>query len=66
METSKRSKRRREVLAAVVGLVAVVMLWRAIWDITAAVMTPLTSLAVGLALIGIVAYLNKDYLRELF
>jgi sorbitol-specific phosphotransferase system component IIBC len=66
VETSKRSKRRREVLAAVVGLVAVVMLWRAIWDITAAKMTPLTSLAVGLALIGIVAYLNKDYLRELF
>jgi dolichyl-phosphate-mannose--protein O-mannosyl transferase len=66
VETSKRSKRRREVLAAVVGLVAVVMLWRAIWDITAAIMTPLTSLAVGLALIGIVAYLNKDYLRELF
>jgi hypothetical protein len=26
----------------------------------------LTSLVVGLALIGVIGYLNKDYLKELF
>ena len=65
-EAARRSKRRREVLAAVLGVIAVVLIWRAIWDITAAVMSPLTSLVIGLALIGVIAYLNKDYLRELF
>jgi hypothetical protein len=65
-EAARRSKRRREVLAAVFGVVAVVLIWRAIWDMAAAVMSPLTSLVIGLALIGVIAYLNKDYLRELF
>jgi hypothetical protein len=65
-EAARRSKRRREVLAAVLGVVAVVLIWRAIWDMAAAVMSPLTSLVIGLALIGVIAYLNKDYLRELF
>jgi hypothetical protein len=65
-DAAKRRKRRREVLATVLGVVAVVLIWRAIWDMAAAVMSPLTSLVIGLALIGIIAYLNKDYLRELF
>jgi hypothetical protein len=65
-EAARRRKRRREVLAAVLGVVAVVLIWRAIWDMAAAVMSPLTSLVIGLALIGVIAYLNKDYLRELF
>ena len=61
-----RSKKRKETLAAIICLVAVVLLWRAIWDLSEAVMTPLMSLAVGLALVAVVAYLNKEYLRELF
>jgi hypothetical protein len=65
-EAARRSRRRREVLAAVLGVVAVVLIWRAIWDMAAALMSPLTSLVIGLALIGVIAYLNKDYLRELF
>ena len=65
-DAATRSKMRKEVLAAVLGLVAVVLLWRAIWDLSVAIMSPLTSMAVALALIGAVAYLNKDYLRELF
>jgi hypothetical protein len=48
---ARRSKRRREVLAAVLGVIAVVLIWRAIWDMAAAVMSPLTSLVIGLALI---------------
>jgi hypothetical protein len=63
---ARRSNRRREVLAAVLGVIAVVLIWRAIWDMAAAVMSPLTSLVIGLALVGAIAYLNKDYLRELF
>jgi hypothetical protein len=65
-EAARRSKRRREVLAAVLGVIAVVLIWRAIWDMAAALMSPLTSLVIGLALIGVIAYLNKGYLRELF
>jgi len=65
-EAARRSKRRREVLAAVLGVIAVVLIWRAIWDMTAAVMSPVTSLVIGLSLIGVIAYLNKGYLRELF
>jgi hypothetical protein len=65
-KAATRKKRRREVSAAALGLVAVVLLWRAIWDMAAAIMSPLTSLIVGLVLLGIVAYLNKEYLKELF
>ena len=65
-EAARRSKRRREVLAAVLGVIAVVLIWRAIWDMAAALKSPLTSLVIGLALIGVIAYLNKGYLRELF
>jgi hypothetical protein len=61
-----RSKRRRQVLAAALGVVALVLIWRAIWDMAAAVMYPLTSLGVGRALICVIAYLNKGYLRKLF
>jgi hypothetical protein len=62
-----RSKRRREMFAAVLGLVAVVLLWRAIWDMAAAIMSPLPSLLiVGPALVDAVAYPDRDYLRELF
>lgn len=66
MKDPETRRKRRETLAAIIGLVAVVLLWRAIWDLSVAVITPLMSLAVGLALIAVVAYLNKDYLRELF
>ncbi|HKU49882.1 MAG TPA: hypothetical protein VJP79_08030 [Nitrososphaera sp.] len=59
-------KRRKELLAGIIGLVAVVLLWRAIWDISAAVMTPITSLIIGLGLLAVLAYFNKEYLRELF
>jgi hypothetical protein len=65
-EAARRSKRRREVLAAVLGVMAVVLIWRAIWDMAAALMSPLTSLVIGLALFGAIAYPNKDYLKELF
>jgi hypothetical protein len=65
-EAARRGKKRRAVLAAVLEVVAVVLIWRAIWDVAAAIMSPLTSLVIGLVLIGVIAYLNKDYLKELF
>jgi archaellum biogenesis protein FlaJ (TadC family) len=65
-EAARRRNRRREVLAAIIAVVAIVLIWRAIWDMAAGVMAQLTSLVTGLGLIGVVAYHNKDYLRELF
>jgi len=59
------SRRRKDLFSAILGLVAVVLLWRAIWDMTAAVMTPMMSLIVGLVLLGIIGYSNKEYLRKL-
>ena len=47
-------------------VVAVALIWRAIRDMAAAITSPLTSLITGVVLIDIIAYLNKDYLRELF
>jgi hypothetical protein len=53
-EAARRSKRRREVLAAVLGVIAIVLIWRAIWDMAAALMSPLTSLVIGLALTSLI------------
>ena len=64
--TETRSERRKAVLAAALGLVAVVLVWRAIWDISEKVMSPLASLAFGLILIATIAYLKKDYVRKIF
>jgi hypothetical protein len=65
-DATARSKRRREVLAAALGSIAVVLIWRALWDIAVATMSRLTSLIVGLILISLVALLNQDYLKKLF
>lgn len=59
-------ERRKEFLSAMLGLFAVVLLWRAIWDMAEAVMTPVTSLVIGLVLLGILGYINNDYLKKLF
>jgi hypothetical protein len=59
------SKRRKNLLTAALGMVAVVLVWRAIWDMTAAIMNPLTSLIIGVLLLGIIGYTNKEYLKKL-
>jgi hypothetical protein len=62
----EKRRRRRERWAYIVGLFAVVFLWRSIWDWSEMYFTTNGSFIVGLILIGIVAYLQRDHVRELF
>jgi uncharacterized membrane protein YdcZ (DUF606 family) len=61
-----RSQRRRERWAYIIGLFAVVFMWRAIWDWSEQYFSTNGSFIVGLILVGIVAWLNKDHVRDLF
>jgi len=61
-----RGKKRRDVLVYALGIVAVVLIWRAIWDLATEIMSPWTSLAVGLALVGAIAYVRRDFIERLF
>ena len=62
----EKRRRRKHRWASLIGLFAVVFLWRAIWDWSEMYFTSSGSFIIGLILIGIVAYLNKDHVRELF
>ena len=48
------------------GLFAVVFLWRAIWDWSEIYFTSNGSFIIGLILVGIVAFLNREHVKELF
>ncbi len=61
-----RNQRRRERWAYIIGLFAVVFMWRAIWDWSEQYFTSNGSFIVGLILVGIVAWLQKDHVRDLF
>lgn len=61
-----RSKRRRERWAYIVGLFAVVFLWRSVWDWSEQYFSTNASFIIGLILVGIVAWLNKDHVKDLF
>jgi uncharacterized membrane protein YdcZ (DUF606 family) len=61
-----RNQRRRERWAYIIGLFAVVFLWRAVWDWSEQYFSTNGSFIVGLILVGIVAWLNKDHVRDLF
>jgi hypothetical protein len=63
-EEKRRIRKHR--WASIIGLFAVVFLWRAIWDWSEIYFTTSGSFIIGLILIGIVGYLNKDHVRELF
>ena len=65
MESTKKAVRRHR-WAAIVGFVALILLWRAIWDLSEQVFTPVTALIIGLVLVGVVGVLEKDHLKELF
>lgn len=62
----ERGKRRREVLVYGLGVVAVVLIWRGIWDLTAEAISPWISLLVGLGLVGAIAAVRKDIVEKLF
>lgn len=61
-----RNQRRRERWAYIIGLFAVVFMWRAIWDWSEQYFSTNGSFIVGLILVGIVAWLQKDHVRDLF
>jgi|GEM_PF-5709948 len=61
-----RSQRRRERWAYIIGVFAVVFMWRAIWDWSEQYFSTNGSFIVGLILVGIVAWLQKDHVRDLF
>jgi hypothetical protein len=62
----ERRRRRRERWAAILGLFAVVFLWGAIWDWSEIYFTSNGSFIIGLILVGIVAFLNREHVKELF
>jgi len=61
-----RNQKRRERWAHIVGLFAVVFLWRAVWDWSEQYFSTNGSFIVGLILVGIVAWLYKDHVKDLF
>ncbi len=63
---SERRRRRRVAWANIVGLFAVVFLWRAIWDWSDYYFSTNGSFVIGMILVGIVAWLNKDHVKDLF
>jgi hypothetical protein len=65
-DTEERNKNRRNILVDGLGVVAVVLIWRGLWDIIAEVMAPWTSLALGLAAVGAIAYVRRDFIERLF
>ena len=65
-DKKERSQIRRERWAYIVGLFAVVFLWRAIWDWSEQYFSTAGSFIVGIILIGVVALLQKDHIKDLF
>jgi hypothetical protein len=62
----EKRRRRKGRWAYLLGLFAVVFLWRAIWDWSEMYFTTNGSFIIGLILVGIVALLQKDHVKELF
>lgn len=62
----ERRRRRREMWAGILGLFAVVFMWRAIWDWSEIYFTSNGSFIIGLILVGIVAFLNREHVKDLF
>lgn len=62
----ERRRRRRAAWGYIIGLFAVVFMWRAIWDWSEMYFSSWGSFIVGLILVGIVALLQRDHVRDLF
>ena len=62
----EKRRRRKERWAYLLGLFAVVFLWRAIWDWSEMYFTTNGSFIIGLILIGIVALLQREHVKDLF
>lgn len=64
----KEEKRRRRKMywAYIIGLFAVVLLWRSIWDWADIFLTDVEGFILGFILVGIVGWLYRDHVRDLF
>ena len=62
----EKKRRRREGWAYIIGLFAVVFMWRAIWDWSEMYFSSTGSFIIGLILVGIVGLLQRDHIRDLF
>ncbi len=65
-EKEERKRRRRSIWAYFVGLFAVVFMWRAIWDWSDMFFGTAGSFIIGLILVGVVAVLQKEHVKDLF
>lgn len=62
----EKRRRRRASWAYIIGLFAVVFMWRAIWDWSELYFSSMGSFIIGLILVGIVALLQRDHVKNLF
>ena len=62
----EKRRRRRANWSYIIGLFAVVFMWRAIWDWSELYFSSMGSFIVGLILVGIVALLQRDHVKDLF
>jgi len=66
MSLDERRKQRRDVFMYALGIVTVVLIWREVWVLTAQVISPWTSLTIGLAFVVGVAIVRQDFVQKLF
>ncbi|HKG70671.1 MAG TPA: hypothetical protein VKA40_10955 [Nitrososphaera sp.] len=59
-------KTQKKSTLGILGLFAVVFMWRAIWDWSEMYFSSTGSFIVGLILVGVVAFLQRDHVKELF
>jgi hypothetical protein len=62
----EKRRRRRASWGYIIGLFAVVFMWRAIWDWSELYFSSMGSFIIGLILVGIVAFLQRDHVKDLF
>lgn len=62
----EKRRRRRASWGYIIGLFAVVFMWRAIWDWSELYFSSTGSFIIGLILVGIVALLQRDHVKNLF
>ena len=65
-DKADRTKKRKEVLEYGLGVVAVVFIWKGVWELSAEIISPWISLLIGLAIVGVMAYVRWDFVERLF
>ncbi|MEO9320357.1 MAG: hypothetical protein ABI361_06765 [Nitrososphaera sp.] len=61
-----KRKRRRATWAYILGLFAVVFLWRSIWNWADMYLSNIGGFVIGIILVAAVAYLQRDHVRDIF